>query len=404
MKIAVISDWHLGVDWGSELEKDSFSNLRQAFIQIQDKNIDLILVPGDLFDQNTPNQEILYDAINLLADINVENKIDLKNHSNRKLKLPMISIIGNHEYKGKDQKSTVHLLEAIGFTTFLHKSNITITKDSEKINVFGLSGIPDKYALDVLKDWDPKPVPNEYNILMIHQSIKEYLPFEDDMISTISLSHLPKDFNLIINGHLHWSSVEKLDSEAIFILPGSTVTTQLKKLETEKEKGFFIIDTVNNAVDFEKIDGVRKTYYIDLKFNKEKSEEVLKKIKEEINKKLLETKPEDKKPLIRVRIKGDLDIGQYNKDLNISNLKKEFENKTILSITNNLEEKSLKESIDKLKEIQSKENVNINDTSVEIFFEQIEQLPISKDFDYKRIYDLLKNNNIEKVKEILLQE
>lgn len=239
---------------------------------------------------------------------------------------------------------------------------------------------------------------------MIHQSIKEYLPFEDDMISTISLSHLPKDFNLIINGHLHWSSVEKLDTGALFILPGSTVTTQLKKLETEKEKGFFIIDTVNNTIDFEKIENIRKTYYIDLKFNKEKSEEVLKKIKEEINKKLLETEKENKKPLIRVRIKGDLDIGQYNKDLNISNLKKEYEDKIILSITNNLEEKSLKESIDKLKEIQSKENVNINDTSVEIFFEQIEQLPISKDFDYKRIYDLLKNNNIEKVKEILLQE
>lgn len=398
MKIAVISDWHLGLDWNSELEKDSFSNLKEAFKQIEEKNIDLILAPGDLFDQNTPNQEIFYDAINLLSEINIENNIALKNHSNRKLKLPMISIIGNHEYRGKDQKSTVDLLEAIGFTTFLHKSKITITKDSEKINVFGMSGIPDKYALDILKEWNPTPVENEYNILMLHQSIKEYLPFEDDMISTISLSHLPKGFDLIINGHLHWSSVEKLENGTTFILPGSTVTTQLKKLETKKEKGFFIIDTIKNEIDFEKIKNIRKTYYIDLKFSKEKSENILQKIKEEINKKIIEK--ENKKPVIRIRIKGDLDIGEYNKDLNISNLKKEYEDKVILSITNNLEEKSLKESIDKLKEIQSKENVNINDTSFEIFLEQIKQLPISKDFDYKRIYDLLKNNNIEKVKEI----
>lgn len=398
MKIAVISDWHLGLDWNSELEKDSFSNLKEAFKQIEEKNIDLILAPGDLFDQNTPNQEIFYDAINLLSEINIENNIALKNHSNRKLKLPMISIIGNHEYRGKDQKSTVDLLEAIGFTTFLHKSKITITKDSEKINVFGMSGIPDKYALDILKEWNPTPIENEYNILMLHQSIKEYLPFEDDMISTISLSHLPKGFDLIINGHLHWSSVEKLENGTTFILPGSTVTTQLKKLETKKEKGFFIIDTIKNEINFEKIKNIRKTYYIDLKFSKEKSENILQKIKEEINKKIIEK--ENKKPVIRIRIKGDLDIGEYNKDLNISNLKKEYEDKVILSITNNLEEKSLKESIDKLKEIQSKENVNINDTSFEIFLEQIKQLPISKDFDYKRIYDLLKNNNIEKVKEI----
>lgn len=401
MKIAVISDWHLGVDWGSELEKDSFSNLKEAFKQIEEKKVDLILAPGDLFDQNTPNQEIFYDAINLLSEINIENNLDLKNNSNRTLKIPLISIIGNHEYRGKDQKSTVDILEAIGFTTFLHKSKITVIKDSEKINVFGMSGIPDKYALEVLKEWNPKPIENEYNILMLHQSIKDYLPFEDDMISTISLSHLPKDFNLIINGHLHWSSVEKLENGTTFILPGSTVTTQLKKLETGKEKGFFVIDTITKTIDFEIIKNVRKTYYIDLKFNKEKSENILQKIKEEINKKILETENEPKKPLIRVRIKGDLDLGEYNKDLNISNLKKEYEEKIILSITNNLEEKSLKESIEKLKEIQSKEHVNINDTSFEIFFEQIKQLPISSDFDYKRIYDLLKNNNIEKVKEIL---
>ena len=111
-----------------------------------------------------------------------------------------------------------------------------------------MTGVPEKYAKDyLLEKFNPKAISGYYNILMIHQSIVEYLPFEDEMIATISLSDLPSDFDLIVNGHLHWSSIVDLPQGSKFLLPGSTVTTQIKKKKLKSQKVIlFLIQTPRN--------------------------------------------------------------------------------------------------------------------------------------------------------------
>jgi DNA repair protein SbcD/Mre11 len=399
MKIAIFSDWHLGLNFGTDLEMDSFVQLFQAFMQIKEENIDLIITCGDLFDKQNPSHEVYFEAIHLLQKVDIENKLNIKSRLNRTLKIPMIGIIGNHEYKGKDYKSTVELLEVMDFLRVVHADFITLEKNKDKVSVFGLSGVPDRFFKDILDKWNPMPIDNSYNILLIHQSIKEYLPFEGDEI--VSLSNLPKGFDIIANGHLHWNVLEKLDDKSFFLMPGSTVATQNKKIEAENEKGFYLIDTKTKEIIFKKIKNVRKTYYLDLDLKKCDIVEIKEKISSEIEK-LKEIK-HDKKPFLRIRIKGELKEGFFIKDVNLKEIEEKYKEYFYMSFSNKLQEQKLKESVEKLKEIQQNKG-NVFEISKNIFFEQIKQTNISKDFDYQRLFDLLYNDDVDKAKEFILKD
>jgi len=394
MKIAITSDWHLGYLWGDpKLEMDSFTHLSEAFSMMEEEKVDLILVSGDLFDKQTPTPEVFYEAINLFNKINIKNKLNVKGKEVN-LKTPMIGIPGNHEYRGKEYKSTIELLEVMGFIKYLHADSITIND----VSVFGLSGIPDKYALDVLKKWNPLPIPNNYNILLIHQSFREYLPFDDESILT--LGNLPSGFDLIVNGHLHWRALEKLEQGGTFIMPGSTIATQNKKLESDTPKGFYVLDTNTKELKFIELKETRPVIYIDLAFKKSKPKDIEEKINIELEK--IKSRALKKDPFVRVRIKGDLENGFFSKDIDLKKFEINYPN-FYLSFSNNIEEKSLKESIDKLKDLE-KNRGNIEEITKEIFIEQIKQTKLSPDFDYQTIYELLEKGDIEKAKALILKK
>lgn len=397
MKIAIFSDWHLGLDFGSETEMDSFNQLYQALIQIKEENVDLIITCGDLFDKQHPSHEVYFEAINLLNKINIENKINICSRQERLLKIPMIGLIGNHEFRGKDFKSTVELLEVMNFLRVVHADSVTIEKENEKINIFGLSGVPDRFAKDIISKWNPMPKEG-YNILLLHQSFKEYLPFENEEM--LSLSNLPKGFDIIVNGHLHWKIVEKIDEKTRFIMPGSTVVTQNKKIEADTEKGFFILETKTNNLDFFPIKNIRKVVYLDLDLKQTTPEKII----EEIERNILEIKEIfEKKPFLRIRVKGELLKGYFLKDINLKIIEEKYKDKYFLSFSNKVQEQKLKESVEKLKNIQQNKG-NLFEISKNIFFEQISQTNISNDFDYQRFFDILYNEDIEKAKEFILEK
>ncbi len=399
MKIAIFSDWHLGLNFGTDLEMDSFLQLSEAFFQIKEENVDLIITCGDLFDKTIPSHEVYYEAIHVLNNVDIENKINLSSRQNRKLKIPMIGIIGNHEYRGKDFKSTVELLEVMNFLRVVHADSITVEKENKKITIFGLSGVPDRFAKDILEKWKPTPKEGHYNILLVHQSFKEYLPFENEEM--LSLSNLPKGFDIIANGHLHWRVVEKIDEKTRFIMPGSTVSTQNKKIEADTEKGFFVLDTATNNLDFKAIRNTRKVYYIDLDLKQTTPEKIIEKITEEIEK--VKEKEEEKKPLLRVRFKGELLKGYFLKDINLKKIEEKYQDYFYISFSNKVQEQKLKESVERLKSIEQNKG-NLFEISKSIFFEQIAQTNISEDFDYQRFFDILYNQDIEKAKEFILEK
>ena len=110
----------------------------------------------------------------------------------------------------------------------------------------------------------------------------------------------------------------------------------------------------------------------------------------------------NKKPMVRVRIKGDLEEGYFSKDLDLKKIELEFP-ELYLSFSNKIDEKRLKESLEKLKELQTKK-ANVEGISREIFFEQLKQTQFSNSFDSQRLFELLYNKDLEKAKDIILDK
>ena len=186
-----------------------------------------------------------------------------------------------------------------------------------------MSGVPDQYAESAMKQWNPKPVPGAFNIIMIHQSMVGFMYAKHLM----SLNSLPEGFDTYINGHIHESRKDKY-SGAPLLIPGSFVPTQLTK-ESVQSRGFWIIDTENvpPKFDFYEIENQRKVYFRTFRTDMNRNM-----IIEEL--KTLSDTPHMKKPIIRVNFSGQEPVPeQFINDLRIR-----FGSVAILSFKKEIEE------------------------------------------------------------------
>ena len=275
-----------------------------------------------------------------------------------------------------------------------------IEKNGEKVIIHGLGGVPEKQALDVFKLWQPKAVKDAANILMFHQSLKEFLPFEDEMIVTLSLSDLPTNFDLYVDGHLHWHAQQELHS-GTFILPGSTIFTQMKSLESEKEKGIYLYDSQTKALEFKALPRQRKLFYHKIKFNNAQPEEIYETVKQKLKIDLQEKL--SLTPLIRLKLVGSLAKGFNPSDLDFNKLLKEFEGKAIISLNKQFAMESFKKKIAELRELQ-KTNASITELGLNMLEKNLKETSFEQAFDVKRLFDLLAEGKQEEAANILRQK
>ncbi len=399
MKVAFFSDLHLGFCEGKERESECFENAKQAFDLAFSENVDLIVLAGDLFDADVPSQETLLKAFKLFYGAKKPcKKILLKKSKAGKVEefaldnVPIISIHGTHEFRGKDEANVLELLETVGFIVYLHAGLIEVNCNGEKFFVHGMGGVPEKKALDALKLFDPKPFPGGRNVLILHQSIKEYLPFDDEMIASISLSDLPSGFDLIVNGHLHWSALEDFDGRK-FLLTGSTIITQMKKLESERKKCVSIYNTEKDSVEFLQLPKQRKMFYEKMNFENASPEEIT----VPAEKKLTEicSKDFELKPLVRLKLCGTLSKGISSADVSLIGLEKNFSQKAILSIDKDFSTIAFKEKMAELKKLQQSKK-SIASIGLDILEKNLSETNFNSAFDIAAVFELLSKNEVEK--------
>lgn len=272
MRISILSDFHFGFAYNSELENDSFENAEEAIQKALDS--DLILIAGDIFDSRIPKTSTWAKAIKILVKPLMKESSglnlisctkELKEISKRTLNhLPIIALHGTHERRSKADTNVIEALENAGILIHLHCQTIVFEKDGVKVAVHGMSGVPERYAKDVMYEWGPLPLPGCFNILALHQSIDPfvYSPLEPP---SISISNLPKGFDIIVGGHIHLSGQEKID-RAQLIFPGSTVVTQLEKNEAETKKGFYQLEIDKEIkINFIPLENSRRFFYEEVK-------------------------------------------------------------------------------------------------------------------------------------------
>jgi DNA repair exonuclease SbcCD nuclease subunit len=319
MKIAILSDFHFGFGAGTEREEDPYEAVREAIEKAM--NSDLIILGGDIFDNRNPGTETLTRAMELLLNplliasgtklVRGVGKNTEKISKIALMGVPVVAIHGTHERRTKGLLNPVEALEKAGFLIYLHCNSVIFEKNGEKVAVSGMSGVPDQYAESVLKNWNPKPIEDCFNIFILHQSITEFLYAQH----TLDLKNLPKGFDLYVDGHIHEPRKSEYSGKPL-LMTGSLIPTQLKE-ESTKPKGFWTIETRTQEIRWVPLDNQRKVYY--KTFENPDFERIEKEMK-----KILEEKHE-KKPIVRMNLKGKL------KNTLVSEIESKFGDKVLLS-------------------------------------------------------------------------
>lgn len=398
MKIAILSDLHLGYAWGTERQEDSFKQAKEALQKASDS--DLILIAGDIFDSRIPKQEVLSKAIRLFSKLKFKesdvNLIEIKNREKlpdvRNTEIPIVAIYGTHERRGRKMINPVHLLEESGFLLHLHKQVAIFDLNGEKVAIHGISGVPEILAKKVIfEEANLKPEKDAVNILVLHQSFKEFM-YSDELHPGLSVKDLPKNFDMFVNGHIHWSNKKKI-GESIFLIPGSTITTQIRKTESRIPKEVFFFNTKTKTLSSDQLKSTRKVIYREIDCKNLNNFD----IKEKILKELGKIEKHEKKSLVRIKLAGE--TKEIDSNLNFSEILDQYKNDLILTIKNNLKSKEQIDQMKFVREILDK-NLSIDEIGLKILNENAKKSKLS--IDAIEIYDLLKNNQLEEVENTLM--
>jgi DNA repair exonuclease SbcCD nuclease subunit len=401
MKIAVLSDFHFGFAYSPELEEDSFENADEAMEKAL--KADLILILGDIFDTRIPKTQTWAKAMKILVKplleenrgIKLVNSTkEIKKVSRRTLEhLPVIAIHGTHERRGKGEMNAVEVLENAGLLIHLHCETVVFEKDGIRVAIHGMSGVPERFAKDLLKQWNPQPLKDCFNILLLHQSIDPYVysPLEPP---SISISDLPKGFDLIIDGHVHQHTQDKVNNTTL-LFPGSTLVTQFEKAESEVEKGICFIELGEKMkIEFIPLDKNRKFFYEEIQLSEKTKEEVEKRIEEILKQNFV------KPPIIRLRIYGK---GIEISDQELRNIEKKFSGKAIIIFAKDFESPEIARKTEFLRALRE-QKISVEDMGMEIFRKNLEELGFSSSFDFEYVFRMLSEGEIEKALKILLEE
>jgi DNA repair exonuclease SbcCD nuclease subunit len=400
MRIAIISDPHLGYAYNSRLENDSFENFEEAMNYALD--CDLILIPGDIFDSRAPSTLVLNLAIKILRKCLFKKSnlelvdTDKKLHeiSKRTINaLPVIALHGNHERRSKGQINVIEALENAGLLIYLDRNFIIFEKDGIRVAVHGMSSVPERYAKKFLEEWNPQPIKGCFNILMLHQSIHPYV-FSPIEPPSLKLEDLPKGFDFIIDGHVHVFSEEKING-ANFVIPGSTITTQLEENEARIEKGFYIIEIGEGIKGkFVPLTNNRKFIFEDVKIIGSARSLIEEKINKILSSHFL------KPPIIKLRIRGK-ETEVFEQELR--EIEKKYSEKAIIIFSKELESSELARKIEFIRNLIEQKQ-SIEEIGFNLLRKNLEELKFGEEISFEMLFELLSEGEIDRVLNLLMGE
>ncbi len=390
MKIAIVSDMHIGYD---RFEEDSYKQAEDALRKAAEM-ADAIIIAGDVFDKRAPKPEVIAHAVNIFRDISrrkwnakvskFESKDGRKNYTD----VPILAIPGTHERVAEGKENVLGLLGLAGLLVDVSESTAIIENNGETVSVFGLGGVSEERVKEVLQRLNPVPNNGMFNIFVMHQSVYEILPYGENIIT---FNELPTGFDLYINGHIH-SRYEGMVHGKKFLIPGSTVLTQLKEGEQEP-KGFILFDTKNGSHTFVEI-GSRPFIFKKLKFNGADAETVNKEVTSVIEKVLSDHK---NKPIIKIVLEGSLAKGVRGADLSLRVIYNKYSDSAFLDIGSEIENPDMEKEIEDLRKNRL-DGSSIKDVGMRAFMSRLSENKFDHEIGAEKLFDVLsKDGSKEKI-------
>ncbi|KAJ9667561.1 meiotic recombination [Coniosporium apollinis] len=261
IRILVATDSHVGYNERDPIRgDDSWQSFHEVMCLAKERDVDMVLLAGDLFHENKPSRKSMYQVmrslrmncfgdkpceLELLSDAseNIQGAFNNVNYEdpNLNVAIPVFSIHGNHDDpSGEGHLSALDLLQISGLVNYYGRTpesdNIVIKpvllqKGQTKLALYGMSNVRDERLFRTFRDgkvkfFQPSTQKNDwFNLMSVHQNhhahtATGYLPE----------NFLPEFLDLVIWGHEHECLINpRYNPEMNFhvMQPGSSVATSL---------------------------------------------------------------------------------------------------------------------------------------------------------------------------------
>lgn len=255
------TDSHVGYSERDHIRgDDSWKSFHEVIRLAKEKDVDMVLLGGDLFHENKPSRKSMYQVmrslrmnclgekpceLEVLSDMS-ENFQGAFNHVNYEdpdinVSIPVFSIHGNHDDpSGEGHFAALDLLQISGLVNYFGRTpeadNIQIKpvllqKGNTKLALYGMSNVRDERLFRTFRDGKVKffqpgtQKQDWFNLMTVHQNHHAYTE-----TGYLPENFLPGFLDLVVWGHEHECLIDpKYNPEMDFhvMQPGSSVATSL---------------------------------------------------------------------------------------------------------------------------------------------------------------------------------
>ena len=237
-----MADCHIGSWREPVLNEATIQAFSQAVKTCIDRNVNFILISGDLFNTSLP-------AIDKLKKV-TSNLKKLKDCG-----IPVYIIAGSHDFSPSG-KTMIDVLEKAGLVVNVVKGNVDennvlhlkFTADQKTgAKITGMLGkkgmLERKYYENLAREELEKE--QGYKIFMFHTALSEFKPEDLQKMDSAPVSILPKNFNYYAGGHVHYVFRTKEKDYGDIVYPGPLFPNSFRELEKMGFGGFFIVEDGN---------------------------------------------------------------------------------------------------------------------------------------------------------------
>lgn len=304
MRFAHIADCHVGAWRDPLMKKLTHSVFEKAIDKIIKKDVDFLIIAGDLFNTAVPSIDSLRVVVRGLSRLREKN-------------IRVYAIAGSHDFSPSG-KTILHVLEEAELIIDVSKGQVNeesvvleFTEDKKtKAKLTGIIGRRGSLDKHYYKNLNKESLEKEkgFKIFIFHTPIKEMCSGEFENTEYESINTLPKGFDYYAGGHLHIVKEFSNKDYPLVVYPGPLFPVNFSELERIRCGGIYFYE-----------DGELKREEISVKEVKSIFINGEGKVPSQITEEILSEIKEVSDKIVLVRIEGKLSSGKTT-DINFRDI------------------------------------------------------------------------------------